>query len=77
MYKDWDEFEDIAREVMSSYGSARQGFILHCFVAYLEALISQVQMRSVLNETSTERPEPKARKKGGVRDVNAYLELFE
>jgi hypothetical protein len=63
MYKDWDEFEDIAREVTSSYGSARHGFILHCFVAYLEALINQVQMRAVLNERSPERQEPKARKK--------------
>jgi hypothetical protein len=64
MYKDWDEFEDIAREVTSSYGSARHGFIVHCFVAYLEALINQVQMRAVLNERSPERrQEPKARKK--------------
>ena len=63
MYKDWDEFEDIAREVTSSYGSARHGFIVHCFVAYLEALINQVQMRAVLNDRSPERKEPKARGK--------------
>jgi hypothetical protein len=63
MYKDWDEFEDIAREVTSSYGSARHGFILHCFAAYLEALINQVQMRAVLNERAPERQAPKARKK--------------
>lgn len=50
MYKDWDEFEDIAREVMTSHGSARHGFILHCFTTYLEALINQVQMRAVLND---------------------------
>jgi hypothetical protein len=65
MYKDWDEFEDIAREVTSSYGSARHCFIAHCFVAYLEALITQVRMRAVLNERSPERREPKAGKKRG------------
>jgi hypothetical protein len=63
MYKDWDEFEDIAREVTSSYGSARHCFIAHCFVAYLEALRNQVQMRAVLNEGSPRRGEPKAKKK--------------
>ena len=63
MYKDWEEFEDIAREVTASYGSARYGFILHCFVAYLEALLNQVQMRAVLNERSPERQQPKTRKK--------------
>jgi hypothetical protein len=63
MYKDWDEFEDIAREVTSSFGSARHCFIAHCFVAYLEALINQVQMRAVLNEGSPKRSEPKAKKK--------------
>lgn len=50
MYRDWDEFEDIAREVMTSHGSARHSFILHCFTTYLEALINQVQMRAVLND---------------------------
>jgi len=77
MYKDWDEFEDIAREVTSSHGSARHGFILHCFVAYLEALINQVRMRAVLNETAPERQEPKTRKKNDkVCDVTDF-ELFE
>jgi hypothetical protein len=64
MYKDWDEFEDIAREVTSSYGTARHCFMAHCFVAYLEALINQVQMRAVLNERATERRGPKVRGKG-------------
>ena len=54
MYKDWDEFEDIAREVTSSFGSARHGFILHCFATYLEALVNQVRMRAVLNDSSPE-----------------------
>jgi hypothetical protein len=67
MYKDWDEFEDIAREVMTSYGSARHSFMLHCFATYLEALINQVQMRAVLNDQSTtlkeERPSKRARKR--------------
>lgn len=66
MYKDWDEFEDIAREVMTSHGSARHSFILHCFTTYLEALINQVQMRAVLNDQSTglreDKPLKKARK---------------
>jgi hypothetical protein len=63
MYKDWDEFEDIAREVTSSYGSARHCFMAHCFVAYLEALMNQVQMRGVLHEGAPERRETKARGK--------------
>nr|AIA10831.1 unknown Function [uncultured bacterium] len=67
MYKDWEEFEDIAREVTSSSGSARHGFILHCFVAYLEALINQVRMRAVLNERSADGEEPKARGKKVMR----------
>lgn len=55
MYKDWDEFEDIAREVTSSYGSARHTFILHCFATYLDALMNQVGMRGVLNQQSPAR----------------------
>jgi hypothetical protein len=56
MYKDWDEFTDIAKEVAASYGSARHGFMLHCFAMYLEALINQVQMRAVLNNRSSDLP---------------------
>jgi hypothetical protein len=63
MYKDWEEFEDIAREVTSSYGSARHGFMLHCFATYLEALLNQVQMRAVLHEASPELQKPKAARK--------------
>ena len=48
MYKDWNEFEDIAAEVISSHGSARHNFILHCFTTYVEAMISQVKLRAVL-----------------------------
>ena len=60
MYKDWDEFTDIAKEVTASYGSARHSFMLHCFVMYLEALINQVQMRAVLNDPSLGLPESKS-----------------
>jgi hypothetical protein len=60
MYKDWDEFTDIAKEVTASYGSARHGFMLHCFVMYLDALINQVQMRAVLNDPSLGLPESKS-----------------
>jgi hypothetical protein len=59
MYKDWDEFTDIVKEVTASYGSARHGFMLHCFVMYLEALINQVEMRAVLNDPSMDLPESK------------------
>lgn len=59
MYKDWDEFEDIAREVTSSYGSARHTFILHCFATYLDALMNQVGMRGVLNQQSPARRQRK------------------
>ncbi|MCA1818307.1 MAG: hypothetical protein LC746_18340 [Acidobacteria bacterium] len=50
MYKDWDEFSDIAREIVSSHGSARHGFLLRSFDTYLETLTNQVRMRSVLND---------------------------
>ena len=63
MYKDWDEFEDIAREVAASHGSARHGFVLHCFATYLDALVSQVRMRSVLNDQEPAPAEPKRPKK--------------
>lgn len=67
MYKDWDEFEDIAGEVMSSHGSARHGFILHCFATYLEALINQVRMRAVLNDHLPAPTAPKLLKKSRER----------
>lgn len=71
MYRDWDEFADIAREVTNSYGSARHGFILHCFATYLDALINQVQMRAVFNDESHAAPQEKqikvARKAGAKR----------
>ena len=65
MYKDWGEFEDLAREVMSSQGSPRGGILLHCFVTYLETLINQVRMRVVLSEQLAAAPtsEPKPVKK--------------
>jgi hypothetical protein len=63
MYRDWDEFEDIASEVVSSHGSARHTFILHCFATYLEALINQVRMRTVLNDQSPVRTKLKHVKK--------------
>jgi hypothetical protein len=63
MYKDWDEFEDISCEVMCSRNSARHGFILHCFMTYLDALINQVRMRSVLNEQASATTEVKPLKK--------------
>lgn len=71
MYTDWEEFEDIGRELTSSYGSARHGFMLHCFVAYLEALINQVQMRAVLNERPPARPPRKTRKKPVIALMNS------
>lgn len=69
MYKDRDEFEDIAGEVMSSHGSKRHRFILHCFATYLDALINQVRMRAVLNDQQPGLSEPKLAKKsrGGRR----------
>ena len=63
MYKDWDEFEDLSCEVMCSRNSARHGFILHCFTTYLDALINQVRMRSVLNDGAPAPTESKPLKK--------------
>ncbi len=73
MYKDWDEFEDIAREVAGSNGSARHSFILHCFIAYLETLINQVQMRGVLNEKASQSQVAEI---GRVNDIN-HCVIFE
>ena len=61
MYRDWAEFEDIAREVVSSEGSARHAFILHCFATYLSTLLSQVRMRVVLNDCLPARAETKSK----------------
>jgi hypothetical protein len=63
MYKDWDAFEDVARDVISSQGSSRHAFVLHCFTTYLEALINQVRMRVVLNAPPPEPPATKTAKK--------------
>ena len=63
MYKDWDEFESVARDIISSRGSARHSFVLHCFTTYLEALINQVRMRVVLNAPPPEPPVTAAAKK--------------
>jgi hypothetical protein len=63
MYKDWDEFEDITRDVIASQDSARHSFVLHCFTTYLEALINQVRMRVVLNAPTPEPPVTKTAKK--------------
>jgi hypothetical protein len=49
---------------MRSRGSAKHGFILHCFATYLEALISQVRMRAVLTDQSPALAEAKPLKRG-------------
>ncbi|MFL6230445.1 MAG: hypothetical protein ACJ741_16865 [Pyrinomonadaceae bacterium] len=63
MYKDWDEFEDIARDVIASQDSPRHAFVIHCFTTYLEALINQVRMRVVLNAPPPQPPATKTTKK--------------
>lgn len=72
MYKDWEEFGDIAGEVASSRGSARHGFILHCFATYLEALINQVRMRAVLNDQPPEQKPFKRSRRGGAATAASH-----
>lgn len=66
-YKDWDGFERYAQEVIAKRNSASYTTVLHCFVRYLETLISYVQMRTVLNEPAAGHPAAPApaQKSGG------------
>ncbi|HYO62288.1 MAG TPA: hypothetical protein VER08_01385, partial [Pyrinomonadaceae bacterium] len=49
MYKDWEEFERFADEILSTYEATEDlAPVLHRFVSYLEALLNHVQMRDVL-----------------------------
>jgi hypothetical protein len=49
MYQDWADFESFIVEIVEKHDDAR-GFlqVLHRFTSYLETLISQVAMRTVL-----------------------------
>jgi hypothetical protein len=50
MYKDWEPLERFTEEVEAARSSADLSQTLHRFVAFLETLFGQVNMRAVLNE---------------------------
>jgi hypothetical protein len=50
MYKDWEPLERFTEEVESSRSPAELAQTLHRFVAFLETLFGQVNMRAVLSE---------------------------
>ena len=50
MYKDWEPMERFTEEVESARTPAEMAQTLHRFVAFLETLFGQVNMRAVLNE---------------------------
>ena len=50
MYKDWEPLERFTEEVEASRSPADLSQTLHRFVAFLETLFGQVNMRAVLNE---------------------------
>jgi hypothetical protein len=50
MYKDWEPLERFTEEIEASRSPADLSQTLHRFVAFLETLFGQVNMRAVLNE---------------------------
>ena len=49
MFKDWEEFENFAEEVVSARDTESLRFGLHRFGIFLEALHSEVSKRAVLH----------------------------
>ena len=58
MYKDWEAFERFFEEVESAGGGPQTTHVLHRFEAYLETLLSQVNMRAVLADHPFDPNEP-------------------
>ena len=50
MYKDWESYERFVEEVAAARGAVELGPVLHRFVAYLETLFGQINMRAVLSD---------------------------
>jgi hypothetical protein len=49
MYKDWQEFEAISETVLQTGLESNEiGSQVHSFICYLETLLGQVKLRSVL-----------------------------
>ncbi len=49
MYRDWDEYERFAEEIVLSMGDSQKlAPVLHSFRCYLETLVGQVKLRVVL-----------------------------
>lgn len=49
MYKDWEEYEHFAEEIVLSNGKSQKlAPVLHSFRCYLETLVGQVKLRAVL-----------------------------
>lgn len=58
MYKDREAFERFCEEVELANGTAQMSHVLHRFEAYLETLLSQVNMRAVLADHPFDPNEP-------------------
>ncbi len=51
MYKDWEQFETFAHQLISATGEqADVGPLLHQFLCYLETLLGEVKMRAVVSD---------------------------
>jgi hypothetical protein len=57
MFKDWESFERFMEDVDTARGADEFAAVLHRFMAYLEALSSQVNMRAVLVNHPFDYPE--------------------
>lgn len=58
MYKDREAFERFCEEVEQAHGAPQMSHVLHRFEAYLETLLSQVNMRAVLADHPFDPNEP-------------------
>ena len=58
MYKDREAFERFCEEIENANGTAQMTHVLHRFEAYLETLLSQVNMRAVLADHPFDPNEP-------------------
>lgn len=58
MYKDWEAFERFCEELEGAGGTPQMSHVLHRFEAYLETLLSQVNMRAVLADHPFDPNEP-------------------
>jgi len=59
MYKDWEQYEHFHEEIIISSSNSELAQVLHRFATYLETLLGQVNLRSVLANHPFEYPKVK------------------